>query len=346
MASISTCGNGTRRIYFKGTDGNRKTLYLGRMSQKQAERMKTRVEQLLQAVITGLMESELSQWVIGLDEGTYNRLAGVGLVKPRTTLTLGAFIDAFIAEREATSKEATRTVYKRVRRYLVGFFTEAKPLREIHEGDGDDWRLHLEGKGLSPNTIRRACGIAKQFLRSAVRKKLIASNPFADFKGGVRGNESRSYFVSREESQSVMDACPDAQWRLIFAFCRFGGLRCPSEILPLKWTDVDWAGNRLRVQSPKTEHHEGKGFRWLPLFPELRTPLLEVFEQAAAGTEYVITRYRLANVNLRTQLERIIKNAGLTAWPKLFQNLRSSAKFSRVSHFLAKPLARQRLNAR
>ena len=40
--------------------------------------------------------------------------------------------------------------------------------------------------------------------------------------------------------------------------------------------------------------------------------------------EYVITRYRQANCNLRTQLQRIIAKAGLKPWPKLFQNLRST----------------------
>ena len=49
-----------------------------------------------------------------------------------------------------------------------------------------------------------------------------------------------------------------------------------------------------------------------------------VFEQAEPGTEYVITRYRKHNCNLRTQFERIIAKAGLKSWPKLFQNLRST----------------------
>ncbi|WP_428305005.1 hypothetical protein [Lacipirellula sp.] len=37
-----------------------------------------------------------------------------------------------------------------------------------------------------------------------------------------------------------------------------------------------------------------------------------------------ISHYRSANANLRTQLQRIIKRAGLTTWPKLFQNLRAT----------------------
>ena len=43
----------------------------------------------------------------------------------------------------------------------------------------------------------------------------------------------------------------------------------------------------------------------------------------AAFTE-IVTRYRDKNSNLRTQLERIIRKAGLTPWPKLWHNLRAT----------------------
>jgi len=114
-----------------------------------------------------------------------------------------------------------------------------------------------------------------------------------------------------------------APW-LIFALSRYGGLRCPSEHLALTWQDVDWERGRMLVRSPKTAHHEGHESRLVPSFPELLPYLREVFERAESGTQYVITRYRQANCNLRTQLQRIIAKAGLKAWPKLFQNLRST----------------------
>ncbi len=38
----------------------------------------------------------------------------------------------------------------------------------------------------------------------------------------------------------------------------------------------------------------------------------------------MITRYRESSVNLRTQMLKISKRAGLKPWPKLFQNLRST----------------------
>jgi len=80
----------------------------------------------------------------------------------------------------------------------------------------------------------------------------------------------------------------------------------------------------MTIHSPKTEHHIGGDCRQIPLFAELRPYLEEVFEQAIPGTEYIITRYRDSNTNLRTQLQKIIRRAGLKPWPKLWQNLRST----------------------
>jgi integrase len=98
----------------------------------------------------------------------------------------------------------------------------------------------------------------------------------------------------------------------------------PSELLTLKWADIDWECGRFTVRASKTEHHEGQGIRIVPIFPELRTYLNACWDAAAEGAEHVIVRYRDKNFNLRTQLERIIGRAGLKPWPKLFQNLRAT----------------------
>ena len=87
---------------------------------------------------------------------------------------------------------------------------------------------------------------------------------------------------------------------------------------------MDWERGRLTIQCIKTAHH-GKATRVIPIFPELRPYLDAVWDQAEErGTEFVITRYRESNINLRTQLCRIIDKAKLLPWPKLFQNLRST----------------------
>ena len=141
---------------------------------------------------------------------------------------------------------------------------------------------------------------AKQFFRTAVRSKLIPSNPFDDVKPPSMVNESRKQFIYRVTIDRVIQACPDTEWRLIVAQSRYGGIRCPSELLPLTWNDVNWERNRFFVPSPKTEHHEGGAGRWVPIFAELRPHLEDAFEQSEPGTVYLINHYRDANQNLWT----------------------------------------------
>ena len=60
------------------------------------------------------------------------------------------------------------------------------------------------------------------------------------------------------------------------------------------------------------------------MFPELRPYLEERWHQAEPGETHFVTRHRDAKQNLRTQLLKIIRRAGLQPWPKLWHNMRAS----------------------
>lgn len=139
--------------------------------------------------------------------------------------------------------------------------------------------------------------------------------------------------MTHTEAEKVLDACPDVEWRLLFGLSRYGGLHFPSESFDLRWEDTVWVRSRMTVRSPKTEHHEDGASRVVPIFPERLPHLWDAFEATEARAEYVITRYRDTRQNLRTQLSRIIKRAGLTPWPKLWQNLRATREAELVESF-------------
>ena len=325
MASIANDPNGFKRVLFVAPDGKRKTIRLGKATAKQATAFKVKVEALVSQTITGNLDDEVSRWLAGLDAQVYNRLAAVGLAKPRHShgQTLGAFIDGYIAGR-TDAKPRTLINLDQARKRLLTFFGADKQIREVTEADAEEFYRWLLAEGLALNTARRLSGRAKQFMRFAVRKRLIPGNPFADVKTTVGSNPERKFFVTRDVAGKVLDACPDTEWRLIFALARYGGLRSPSELLALRWGDIDWERSRFTVRSAKTEHHEGKDRRVVPIFPELLPYLADAFDLADPGQEHVIARYRVDGVNLRTQLGRILDRAGLTHWPKLFHNLRAS----------------------
>ena len=321
MASLSRESNGRRRIQFV-LHRKRHSIRLGRVSQRTAEAIKIRVEHLVTASIAGHpFDDETARWVAGLADALRDKLAAVGLVLRREAATLGPFLASYVASR-GDVKVATIVNFGHTVRNLIAYFGSGKLLRDITAGVADEWRLYLVQQKLADATVRKRSGNAKQFFKAAVRKELLVTSPFADLVSSPRGNKARMRTISREDISRVLDACPDAEWRLIFALARYGGFRTPSEAIALRWNDIDWERNRITVRSSKTEHHEGKATRQTPLFPELLPYLREAFERAEPGSEHVITR--LQRENLRTQALRIIRRAGLEPWPKPFQNLRST----------------------
>lgn len=337
MASIVRDPGGRKRITFTDVDGTRKAVRIGKANMRQAEGFRSKVSDILSAKTQGTApDLDVAQWLRNLPDVMHRKLIKAGLADPRieqqaaVPTTIEDLFDGYIADRTDVGK-TTATIYTLTMQNLLGFFGENKPIGTITVYDAECWRRYLTKEGLAEATARKRAQVCKQIFTAAVKRKLIAENPFAGLKSSAVGNDARHYFVTREEVDKVIEACPDAQWRLIVSLARYGGLRCPTEILRLTWSDV--IKDRITIHASKTARYEGRGVRVIPLFPELRTALEEVFTQAKPGTDWVITRYRLTNANLRTQLGRIIRRAGLKPWPRLFQNLRSTRETELAESF-------------
>lgn len=372
MASIIKLKDGRVTLQFRNPNGKRSTLYLGHADELTTLEVKRHLEHIVRSVKNGTLPSVVTErWLADLladpaRTWLYDRLAAVGLVTerpeqterkaarqvkeapPRPSLTtLGPFLDDYI-KRRSDVKRGTLLAYRQTQGNLLERFGADKLLAEITAGDAGDFKRWLltHGKALpggqrgplAKATANRRTKAAKQFFEDAVEHELIARNPFRKVKGGASVNKERLRFVSRAVTSVVLDACPDAEWRAIVALSRYGGIRIPSELLPLTWADVNFDQDKLTITSPKTEHCD-KAYRIIPVevFGDVR-PYLEDLLQLAKSrgpvrpSDHVVTRYREANSNLRTQLLRILKRAGVEPWPRLFQNLRSSRETELIYH--------------
>ena len=347
MASISTDPNGNRTIQFVAGDGKRRSIRLGSVNKKVAESIKARVETLNALTISKLaMDADTAKWVGEIGDELADKLAAVGLIPERRSASLGEFLEGYIGRRRADSKGGTVTNLVTVGNDVRNFFGAACPLRDITERRADEFRTHYLTRTpkLAPATVARRLKTVSLFFDFARKTKLLATNPFAEVSAPGLIPEANRHYVSVADTRRLLAVC-DPTWRTIVALSRFAGLRNPSETLSLKWEHVNFETGRMTVPSPKTEHHPGKAYRVIPIFPELRPILDDAFELAAVGEEYVVGGpqglcYRTAadrpggwmNANLRTRMLKLIRRAGLKPWPRPFHNMRASCETDLMQH--------------
>jgi integrase len=336
-------------VQFVGPDKRRRKIRLG--GKADPADYVAYLNKLLEAVRRDTwVDTKLIAWVKRLQErepAEYDKLASYGLVARRegtiideqppeapAVTTLKGWLDAHIATR-TDAKPGTLVCFDQARTLALRYFGDDRDITTITRGDAKEFKIWAQRAGgrvknegdrdggkLAISTVNRRCRLISQFLLAAEEKELIVKNPFKGVGGQVRANKKRQFFITLEMAEAVINACPNAEWRAIFALARFGGLRIPSELDGLRWTDINWERNRFLVHSPKTEHHEGGDCRIVPIFERLRPYLEDLHQLAGDGAEFVISKRE--GGNLRTTMLKIIKRAGLKPWPKVFQNLRSS----------------------
>lgn len=319
MARIIKQPNGGKYIQFEGIDGKKRSLRLGKVPTPVAEQVRVKVDRMLACLSLALpFDSEIEHWVRSLSDDMAERFAACGLIAKRQDNHLGRFLDAFVQSRGDTKKSTRDNMQVMVDR-LKEYFRPDRQMHTITHAEALDFTAWLKKK-YAASTAHRTLGRCRQAFREAIRRDLLTKNPFEGIKVSSAPKAGRKRFITRTEASAILEACPDARWRLIFALCRYAGFRCPSEHLSLTWGDVDWQRSRIRISSPKT------GERWCPLFPELRPHLEAMFEQAEAGTVHVFDKTIHNRTNLRTHFSRIVRKAGITVWPKLFHNLRATCE--------------------
>lgn len=320
MSSLIKSLTGLRRIEVI-VRGHRKRIRLGRMPDKLATSLQVRIDALAEAVALGGRDAEAEKWCDRLGPSLRKRLIDAGILPAKSDETLQGLVDR-VKKARSHVKASTKAADQQAYGSLIDWFTGAKLIRSINEVGAQEWRDSLVAEKLATATISKRVIKGRALFSQAVKWKLIDGNPMAELRTGSQKNSARQQHIDDEQAQSLLAACSNAEWRGIFAMARWGGVRIPSEIRSMTWVDVLWDKRKLRVVSPKTEHHEGGAERWIPLWPELETALRELFELAEPGEVKVFKRRSAGNY--RKNMLAIIRRAGLTPWPRLFQNLRAS----------------------
>lgn len=317
MASLVARPSGEFWVQIKVGDA-RKTVRLGKLPRRAAEEVRRRIETLNACRLAGIIPDEATAaWLGKLSSELSSRLAACGLIEAKPAHTLHEFLRYFF--RSLDVKPSTVLSYEHVQRNLLDYFGGDRQIASITAGDADEFCRYLSGIGLSKATVAGRSRRARQFFRTAVKKKWISENPFEDIRPGSQTNPERQVYVPMEHVLAVIDQMPCDEYRAILALARIAGMRVPSEPLALEWSHINWEAGTMAIHATKT------GLRTCPIFEDLR-PYIERLWDRAGESPFVISRYRNTVQCMASIVTRAIGRAGVPLWPKLFQNLRASAE--------------------
>lgn len=300
--------------------GQRRTvIYLGYVSRTEAESHKSLIADIVARWNPGLpLPNHIDARVEVLPPKMRKKYQRAGLcAAAQVSRSLDDLIRNFLQNQAV--KSATHETYKQATSSLRDVIGGTTPLVAVDAAAAMRWRAEI-AKSLAEATCAKRTNVCKAMFAQAVKLGWIAKSPFDGIKSGSQVNPRRSQYVSCATIDSVIASTNDLGWRALIALARYAGLRVPSEISCLRWENVDIAGKTLSVFANKTNTQ-----RQTPIRPQLEAILLELAVQRGISSGPVFP-WISQSTNLRTEFQRILKDAGVSPWPRLFQNLRASAE--------------------
>ena len=301
------------------THNKRQRLRIGAATERQAQEFLLRLESLLQADKLGTPVSlEVAQWLVSIDARLHRKLVAIGLATQRLS-TLGELLDAWLASLKPKTASGSPVVA------IVGNLTEhfgrETRLRAIDDSSRRSFETYLARYATA--TISRRLRMAKQVFGFAMLHRSIVANPFEHVKTTGEVNKAKDFYVTEQIMVRLLTYCTDVELRVILCLVRYGGVRCPSEVMPMEWSQVHWDQDRFTVLSPKTAHH-GHDRRTVPLFPTLRMAMTDLWEQCEPGTALTFPRLQGPHSRLTAKVTDLCRRAGIEPWPRVFDNMRAS----------------------
>ena len=364
MASFKIKKNtGKYRIRFT-LDGKEKEMLLPTSDKRVAETVCGMVERLVEQKQTGEPNRLLTNWLKEIPDDLRQRLERAGLVEESKRLTVAELYKKFL-ESKPDSPKTTLTAWGQAYRNLIDYLKgdsryidtitideaiafkawlpkqeKADRPKSKRKKPADKTSSVVYGRSgvkgtLSPSTAGRRLGFVKQWFLFAVSRGWLERSPFENISAPVPVNPARQYFISQEDSEKILEACPNQRWRALFVLSRYIGIRIPSELYTLKWSDVHFsdpskegeAGRGfIYIHDQKRKHHgDEMALRRSPLWANVERELIALYNEAKEGEEFLFPEVKKSS-NLRTDFVRIVKRAGVEVYPKIFHNLRSSCE--------------------
>lgn len=222
-------------------------------------------------------------------------------------LTVSAVVWAYLKDRQLKPKSLRDTIY-----HLKAVLSEigTVPISELNKKHMRGLVSALRDRGLKMNGINRKVSIVKSALNWAEDAEVISTNPVRRFSC-PRGPDEKVPPPSPEELQKMISVAPPHLQRVIVLGVSFGLRIGESELLKLKWDDVDMARWRVRVWS--ADKNKEMPWRDLDIKRSLRPMFAEwrIVDQAAGANHLIHWKGRPVG-SIKKAWAATLRRAGIT----------------------------------
>ena len=190
---------------------------------------------------------------------------------PPPRLTFEAAAEAWFERRREALRPQTLANYRSaLDAHLLPAF-RARQVASLRRSDVEALRARLAAAGKGANTITNVVGVLRCILEELVADGALPFNPAALPSRGKRpGRSPRKVTVPTHAEVDYLLAAASTIARPVLELAASLGLR-RSELLALRWADVDFDSRQVVVRRSKTE----AGERTVPMFGSARRVLLE-----------------------------------------------------------------------
>ena len=210
--------------------------------------------------------------------------------KPAEVLLLRDYAVRWIDEYVIANRHSTATVEGRQKCLKTHLLPLLGSMRIDQIGPAEYQKIRKARATQDVNSVNKICDQLTTMLNVAVEWKLIASAPKIK---RLKAEQKEMAVLTPEEGEKLVDTALEfgAKFHLVALLGVDGGLR-NSEIIGLRWSDIDFDRGEIVVQNRIWKGQEGppkgKKHRRIPLTERLRAALL-AFPRAA---RYVFVTYK------------------------------------------------------
>jgi integrase len=216
-----------------------------------------------------------------------------GMTYSSTQLTISEYMQGWLTNAKSTKRLTTWVHYNQLNRLYISSNIGRIKLKELRVDHIQRLYNNLLEKDIGVHTIRKIHALLHSALKQAVKIGSLNQNPASFVDPPRKPTQEVAIFTESQVSQLLV-AAKGHRWEALYFLAIVSGMR-ESELLGLKWSDLDWVQHSLRVER-QLQRPNGNEVEFVP-------PKTKYGKRSLALGENAIQVLRVHNE--RQQAERV-----------------------------------------